>query len=297
MPLQTIDFTKIPLQRSVNPALEGLFSGGVESYMGAKRHKEDTRAKELANALMEQYGGREKEAELAYKDAMTQYYSGQVGKPESDVGKLFKDYDRVVQEQGPDSEQARILRDVAEKKARGPENKLPAQVVAKTVNGQIANDQRVYMADHLEQPYVGAQSNTVLMNDFFRYKNTKDPMEKKALGFKLAKAVNADKLAPEYANLQLASQGITATKFAKKGQEDAIKQGWPESLAWFKNNMPKEIQELANELHSEALKNLTNIRNQAYNKYAAGKQTAIYNGYGEEMRSEGYNPDEVEYAY
>ena len=99
-------------------------------------------------------------------------------------------------------------------------------------------------------------------------------------------------------------RGLAKTKdYAERLKEKAIQQGWPESLMWFENNMPKEIQELANMMHADSLEKLGKIGVESYQRLVGSKGAGIFDGYGQEMVPQSslqlgdYNPDEVEYAY
>jgi hypothetical protein len=74
MALNLPNFLAAPLVRSVNPALEGMFSGGVNAYQQGQRHREMLQEQAMKNALMQQYGGREKEAGIQEKLAHADFY-------------------------------------------------------------------------------------------------------------------------------------------------------------------------------------------------------------------------------
>ena len=295
IPLNLPNFLNAPIQKYDNSGLENLPMKLLAAYQMPMKMEREKELHDLKKMLGE--------AEIKYKGQMGDYYAGKGGEPGSPEGKLLKDFNVSMAENGENDPRTQALRAALERKAQGQGAQVPAQVKGKQMNAMIARDQRNYIAQNLEQPYIGSGSNVKLMNDYNRYKATQDPQEKKALAYKLALAVNAKKLLPEYSALQLTSQGQTGTVSAKKAQEKAIQQGWPESLLWFENNMPKEIQELANEIHADSLEKLGKIGLESYQKLIGSKDAGIFNGYGEEMVPQSslqlgnYNPDEVEYAY
>lgn len=296
IPLNLPNFLQAPIQKTDYSGLTSLPMKLLEAYQMPMKMEREKEMFDLKKALQQ--------AEIDYKGSMGKYYEGQAGQPSSPEGKLLKDFNASVAENGMGDPRTQALRTALERKAQGNQGaQVPAQVKGKQMNAMIARDQRNYIAQNLEQPYIGAGSNVKLINDFNRYQATKDPQEKKALAYKLALAVNAKKLLPEYSALQLTSQGQTGTVSAKKAQEKAIQQGWPESLLWFENNMPKEIQELANEIHADSLEKLGKIGLESYQRLIGSQNAGIFNGYGEEMvppsslQLGDYNPDEVEYAY
>jgi hypothetical protein len=294
IPLNLPNFLQAPIQKTDYSGLTNLPMKLLEAYQMPMKMEREKEMFDLKKALQQ--------AEIDYKGSMGKYYEGQAGQPLSPEGKLLQDYNAAMSEKGEQSPQAMALRAALENKARGKGDMVPAQVKGKQMNAMIARDQRNYIAKNLEQPYIGAGSNVKLINDFNRYNATQDPQEKKALAYKLALAVNAKKLLPEYSALQLTSQGQTGTVSAKKAQEKAIQQGWPESLLWFENNMPKEIQELANEIHADSLEKLGKIGVESYERLIGSKGSGMFDGYNQEMVPESslqlqYNPDEVEYAY
>lgn len=294
IPLNLPNFLQAPIQKTDYSGLTNLPMKLLEAYQMPMKMDREKEMFDLKKALQQ--------AEIDYKGSMGKYYEGQAGQPLSPEGKLLQDYNAAMGQNGEQSPQALALRAALENKARGRSDAVPAQVKGKQMNAMIARDQRNYIAQNLEQPYIGSGSNVKLMNDYNRYNATQDPQEKKALAYKLAMAVNAKKLLPEYSALQLTSQGQTGTVSAKKAQEKAIQQGWPESLMWFENNMPKEIQELANVMHADSLEKLGKIGVESYQRLVGAKDAGIFDGYGEEMIPQSslqlqYNPDEVEYAY
>lgn len=293
IPLNLPNFLQAPIQKTDYSGLSNLPMKLLEAYQMPMKMEREKELFDLKKALQQ--------AEIDYKGSMGKYYEGQAGQPLSPEGKLLQDYNAAMGQSGEQSPQALALRAALEKKAAGQGDRIPAQVKGKQMNAMIARDQRNYIAQNLEQPYIGAGSNVRLMNDFNRYKVTQDPQEKKALAYKLALAVNAKKLLPEYSALQLTSQGQTGTVSAKKAQEKAIMQGWPESLIWFENNMPEEIQELSNIIHADSLEKLGKIGLESYERLIGSKNPGIFGGYGEELipsdQMNQYNPDEVEYAY
>ncbi len=130
----------------------------------------------------------------------------------------------------------------------------------------IANVARQYVAEHLEQPYIGTGSNIELGMDRYNYPLETNPVTKKAIGDRLVKAAVAAKMAPEYATLQLNAQGVQPTVSSLREQEKAIKQGWAEGIPLAVNNLPNELQQQANDLHAKELQKLKTVRDQYFAK-------------------------------
>ncbi len=74
MALNLPNFLSAPIVRSINPGLEGMFSGGVQAYQQGQKHREMMQEQAMKNALLQQYGGREKEAGIGLKEAQTDFY-------------------------------------------------------------------------------------------------------------------------------------------------------------------------------------------------------------------------------
>jgi hypothetical protein len=74
MALNLPNFLQAPIIRSINPGLEDMFSGGVQAYQQGQKHREMMQEQALKNALLQQYGGREKEAGIQEKLAHADYY-------------------------------------------------------------------------------------------------------------------------------------------------------------------------------------------------------------------------------
>lgn len=127
-------------------------------------------------------------------------------------------------------------------------------------NASVANTARDYIAEHLEQPFIGSGSNFDVINDRKLYSTTTDSKKKEEYADKLVKAAVAYKMAPEYASFQLKAQNVPATVHALRQQEEAIKLGWPAALKTVVDNLPKELQERANKEHANQLKEVRRVR-------------------------------------
>ncbi len=125
---------------------------------------------------------------------------------------------------------------------------------------QLSNTVRDFLAQTVEQPYVGEGSNDFIMSDLDKYKQTKDPV----VGERLVNAAVSVKLVPEIALQQLQSQGVKATVSAQHHQKEAITQGWPLAIKYVTDNLPPELQKRAKQKHDQILKEAHRLQTQHY---------------------------------
>ncbi len=244
MGIPFFDFTKIPLQKQeTNQTFGNMLSNAFEGYQGGKQLKEEQKQRELStaeqqlkNALLQEYGRERQQAEI-------DYLRNQV----------------ISEGVKPDL----IRAEIAEKEARakhysegGGKSSIPASVRASEYNAGLANQQRVFLDPIMQHKYQGANSTLKLANDISRYHMTKDPQVKADL----IKAGVANKLAPEFAGFQLIGQKVRPTVHALHLQEKAIKQGWANKFDTFMNNLPEDIQNEVNKLHSDILRQSSEIQ-------------------------------------
>lgn len=280
MALNLPNFLNAPMVRALNPGIGDLFSGAVGAYQNAQGETQKRQEQALKNALLQQYGAPEKEADIALKQAHADFYRNPM--------QFMSPEERLIEAAySEDPETAKALMQKMVQQKTTPKNTLPAQVVSKTINGQIANQQREFLLDQVKPTYIGEGSNKQLFNDVRRYKSSADDNEKKALAYKIATQINAEKTAPELAFLTLTANAVPVTVAAKKDQLDAIRFGWPEAMSWYKRNVPREIQELADHMHMKTVNELTGVRNNAYNQLVPGHDLGIFNGFGQEMIPQG----------
>ena len=280
MAFTPFNFAGLPLVRSVNPGLENMFSGTVGAYQGAKGEELKRQEQAFKNALMQQYGQREKEADIGLKEAHADFYRNPL------------QFATPFQKEaiGAYSENPEMLQQIMEQRARGlasGQQKLPSQIVAKTINSAVANQMRNRLLEEIKPPYIGEGSNKALYNDVKRYKSTMDEQEKMALGYKLATQIVAEKMVPELSFLTLTANRVNPTVSALKHQSEVTRYGWPEAMGWFKKNLPKEIQELADEIHAQRVQELTKMGMDSYQGLTSGMGNALFDGYGDEMIPQG----------
>lgn len=222
----------------------------------------------------------------------------------NNLEKAMQGYERIKQQYGQDSSEAKTAQEYINRIAQGsggmqlsidPETKAvtfsqggyargaPVQQVVEDENGNktivnrpstptstgyqksaLANIARDYVANNLEQPYLGTGSNKQLISDRLNYDKIQDPVQKKLIADKLVKAGVAVKMAPEYGALQLTAQGVNPTVHALNKQEEAIKQGWPETINQVINNLPQELQKRVQEEHAAELQNVNKVRSQFF---------------------------------
>ncbi len=139
------------------------------------------------------------------------------------------------------------------------------QTTSQQQGQQLSNVARIGAFKDTENPYVGKESNKEMMTDYMNLISGKlKGNQKKNVEDKLVKAAIADKMVPEIAGLQLQSQGVRATVPALAHQRDAITQGWPISLKWVVNNLPKYLQDRAIAEHTELLSKLNKEKNKFF---------------------------------
>ncbi len=139
-------------------------------------------------------------------------------------------------------------------------------VVSKPTNSQSSAQQqsslseigRSEIARKAEMPYLGTGSNAEILSDRLKYSTHGD----KAAGDRLVQAAVAKMIAPEYAGLQLASQGIRGTIPALHHQFEIIKQGWPQAVNIVVENLPEELQQRAKKEHARLLAEIKSAKEQ-----------------------------------
>lgn len=274
------------ISRMFEPKTQNPIEELMEGYLRPQERAIDFKSKQLAQALKEQYGAEEKEADIDYKRALAQYNRSMLGKPKSAFGNTMYDINQMEAGGEISPEQAAQFKKAIMDKAAGKGSSLiPAQVKGKQMQMQIASAQRIYAEKILNQPYMGFAADIDLMKDLGQYNKTANPEEKKALAYKLALAIAANKFLPEMAGLQIVSQGMRDTLSGKKEQKEAISFGWPKSLGIFSKNAPKEIQRLAEKIHAEELEKVRAVGVDAYQKLVGGQDSAYYDGYNQQMQT------------
>lgn len=221
--------------------------GGIQNLMDALKYK-----------LESQYGGPQKQAELEYAQQQAQFG------PTGNVAILnaLRTREALAREEGEDSPNVQKLDSYIDKITG---TAATGTTKSRMQSAALANIGRQYLSEK-EQPYKGTGSTLQFGNDRLEYETTKDPKKKQQLKEKLATAAAAWKIAPEYAGYQLSAQGITPTVHALTLQEKAIKQGWPYKMNTLIDNLPEDVQELANKYHSNWLKDVTRLREKGIEK-------------------------------
>ena len=148
-----------------------------------------------------------------------------------------------------------------------------------------ANVARELAAEHLKMPYMGFASTLNIANDLAIYNKNPDSKEGKEAAKRLVDAAVSERLVPEIASLQLASQGITPSVYALKFQQQAITQGWPISLKLAVNNLPQKLQQQVKKEHDIKLKKLNKVRAEYQAK-----------GFPLKVNSSQYNDEDLEHT-
>lgn len=128
----------------------------------------------------------------------------------------------------------------------------------------IASEGRDLAAKHIKNPYMGLGSSLQMTGDLVSYVQDPNSNTGKEAGNRLVDAAVSARLVPEVASLQLASQGIKASKYSLQDQRNAIKQGWADRLDYIVKNLPPSLQHRVKEQHDETLKQLTKVRQKYY---------------------------------
>ncbi len=242
---------------------------GAEAEQAPEYYKERTGAmrnqaqdKLLASMLRQEYGPKKAQAELGKLEAQADMYKkrgelGVSGAKATNLGKLYNERKMAEEEYGPDSEQVKIY-DAAIEKAAG--TGVTGATRTKLQETAVADLGRRYLSKK-EMPYIGTEALPELIADTSQYLATNDKKKKEALKMKLAKAIAAEKIAPEYAGYQLSSQGVRPTVHALKLQEKAIKMGWAPFSQTLLGKMPKDVVEEANRIHAQFLEDINKSRN------------------------------------
>ena len=323
MPLNLPDFLRAPIQQNqyelnqpTNPleALENFVPNAFKAYnapieMKNEREleKHNIEAKRIANSFLE----REKEAEIAHKDAMAKYYLGE-GKGTgvsggsgalSNLGKIMQERQQAVSQYGETSPEVKAYDAYINKIQGQGRGGLPSPVITKQTNALIATPMRLYLDENAQMPtkYLGPKGNVALGKDILEYNRTKDPERKSILANELANAALAEKMVAEASMAQITSQGLNPTVGAMKHQEKSIRQNWPLASKLATNNLPKDVAKLANEKHSKILGDLTNLRTKSFGDAEKGVspefqsiQQAQQGQYNQQADEYGWTPQDYE---
>lgn len=128
-------------------------------------------------------------------------------------------------------------------------------------NARIANKLRQHTrAVEMPKEYLGKGGNQALYKDMEKYEKTKDPKEKQIFFERLRQAYLADKIMPEYAGYQLISFGTKDVQGAREAQERILTKGWPETIRFQTNRLPKEIIDSGNEEHDRVINDIVEER-------------------------------------
>ncbi len=181
-----------------------------------------------------------------------------------------------------------------------PDKAPPVTNSVKTdqLNSQIATVARHYMNEKIKPTYFGAGATKEMISDILKYPRIKDPAEKEKLKVKMAEQILAEKLVPEAAGYQLISLKQNDNLHSRREQEKAIKKGWPELGGFITNQMPREVIDLADQMHAEEVKNLSTLTSNEYKKIMGGTNAVdVYEERNSNIPDEfGFTEDEYEDA-
>lgn len=250
----------------------------AEPYEAAK-----TKEKQMYADILERFGGNKEMAQIALMNAQANqagahanYYNWQRTLPQSpfgaqiyDINNYQQETNRLAAERGKDDPQVQARNFAIEQaKQLQTTTAVPAAVRTQQINSNRANYIRQYL-QKVEPEYIGEGSIAAIRRDVLEWKRTKDP----ALYDKLTTFGNAVKMIPEYAGYQILSQpGAKDTVAARKHQEKAITQGWPETYQLEVNNFPKELQKGVNAKHGMTLEDINQIGKEADIAYKSGSK-------------------------
>ena len=128
-----------------------------------------------------------------------------------------------------------------------------------------ANVAREYLQKNVSYPkeYMGAGGSLAMAKDVADYSANKNPAAAK----RLATAAASEMFVPEYAGFQLQSQGQkTTVPGMHHQQEGTIRRGRPYISNLLTNNLPREVQEMATQLHGKHAAEINRIRENFYSK-------------------------------
>jgi hypothetical protein len=189
------------------------------------------------------------------------------------IVKLQNALSQEIEANGPNTETAQQIRDAITKSTSG----ITSSVRTQAQKRDIFNTAREEIARVGSMPdrYLGAMGDATILKDIGHYNLATDPIKKKEIGDNLVRAAVSDKIAPEYAMVQVGAQGNNLTVEAGKQQEKAIKQGWPKFYKRYLNNLPRELQAKAKEEHDRLIQQLNEATGNSYsnmiNPYLSNK--------------------------
>ena len=291
MPIQYPNFN-FPIQRALMPTPD--YSGivnfipqALQAYKQTgeamlspyeQRHtkmmnEEKLKKQAFENALMEQFGAQEKEANIAHKMALTNYYQqggfgnmgGAGGRALTNMGKALREREYIAGQYGEDSPQVQSYDAYINKISAQAGGGDPAAVRTRQINAALSTPVRMYFDENVQMPikYQGPLGAVNMEKDILDYKTTKNPKIKEELEESLSNAAVASRTVPEYVLEQLAATQTQSTEAAQRHQKEAITQNWGIGYEKAIRTIPKEIADIANKKHSKVLSDVNRIKKQA----------------------------------
>lgn len=297
MPLQTINYAGIPIQKPDYSGLENFIPNMLSGYKAAKEPARmraeqekldyESQTAKMNNYLKQTFGIPEAEAalegsrlgnqalrtkeefarprheaELALMRAQTGHADrserGMGGKNSTPLEKANAGYERAVDQYGKDSQEAKAAKIFVNKTAGLKENKLEPRTAAANEAAYTANSQKSLLDPIMQHKYKGASADLDLNMDRRAYAASKDPNKLTSqLGKDLVQYGLATKVAPEFVSLQLKGQRLEASKFNKESQEKAAKLGWPFAGKLQADFFTNDLQKEIDKQHNKILEALS----------------------------------------